>query len=178
MADRLVAVRTLQGVHRLRELGVYVPATRGVYLGLQFAHLGHQGVDVRTGIAHLVANLVESLDLSEGLAEGHTYVLAHGPILVEGRLLLEHPHAVTGREARLPVGDVLHASHNLEEGRLSHAVRPHDTDLRPREESHRDVIEDDLAPGRLADSLHLVDELCHMRSLRAHVRTDGSMPAS
>ena len=56
----------------------------------------------------------------------------------------------------------LDAGHDLEQRGLAHAVGAHDADLGAGEEAHGHVVQDDLAVERLADLLHLVDELCHL----------------
>ena len=157
-----VGVGTLQGVHGLRELGVEVPAVHGVDLVLELAHLGHEGVEVGVGFGHLGRDLVETVDLGEHVAKGLAHVLDDGLVVVEGWLLLEEAHRVAGREARLAVGDLLLAGHDLEQGRLAHAVGTHDADLGAGEEAERDVVKDDLVADTLAGLEHLVDELCHV----------------
>ena len=158
----LVRVGALQGIHRLRELAVEVPAVGRVDLVLQVAHLGHERVEVRVGLAHLLAYPVEALDLCQEAAEGDLYVLPDRPALVQRRFLHEHAHAVARRKACLAVGDVLDAGHDLEQGRLAHAVGTHHADLGAREEAHGHVIQDDLVPVGLAHLVHLVNELRHV----------------
>ena len=157
-----VGVRALQGVHRLGELAVQVPAVGGVDLGLELAHLGHEGVEVGVGVGHLGAHLVEALDLGQDVAKGLLDVLADGLVLVERRLLLEDAHGVARREARLAVGDVLEAGHDLEEGRLARAVGAHHADLGAGVDAHRDVVEDHLVVDGLAGAVEHVDELGHV----------------
>ncbi len=161
MVDRLVGVGALQGVHGLGELAVQVPAVGGIDLGLELAHLGHQRVEVGLGVGHLLADHVEAVDLGEQVAEGQLDVLLDRLGVVQRRLLLQDAHAEARGQARLAGGDVLHAGHDLEQGGLAHAVGSHDADLGAGIEAHRDVVEDDLALERLADLVHLVDELCH-----------------
>ena len=158
---RHVGVGALQGVHGLGELRVEVPAVCGVNLVLELAHLGHEGVEVSVGVGHLVADLVEAVDLSEQVAKGHTHVLDDGLVVVERRLLLEQAHGVAGGEAGVAVGDLLLAGHDLEQRRLAHAVGAHDANLGAREKAQGHVIEDDLVAMALARLEHLVDELCH-----------------
>ena len=159
--DGRVRVGALERVHGLGELGVEVPAVGGVDLVLELTHLRHEGVEVRVGIGHLGAHLVEALDLRQQVGEGLLDVLAHGLVLVERRLLLEDAHGVAGGEARLAVGDVLEAGHDLEQRRLARAVRAHHSDLGAGIDAHRDVVEDDLVVHGLAGAVEHVDELCH-----------------
>ncbi len=113
MGDRLIGVGALQGIHRLRELALEVPAIGRIDLVLELAHLGHQAVEVRIGCGHLLAYLVEAVDLRKQVAEGHLDVLEHGLVLVERRLLLEEPHRIARRQACLASRDILLASHDL-----------------------------------------------------------------
>ena len=159
--DRRVRVRTLQGVHRLRELGVEVPAVGGVDLVLELAHLGHEGVEVSVGVGHLGAHLVEALDLGKQVAKGQLDVLANGLVLVKRGLLLQDAHGVAGAEHGLAVGDVLEAGHDLEQRGLAGAVGAHHADLGAGEDAHRDVVQDDLVVDGLAGADQLVHELCH-----------------
>ena len=156
-----VRVRALQGVHGLRELGVQVPAISGVDLVLELAHLGHERVEVRVRVGHLGAHLVEALDLGEDVAKGLLDVLAHGLVLVERRLLLQDAHRVARGEARLAVGDVLEAGHDLEQRGLARAVGAHHADLGAGVHAHRDVVQDDLVVHGLAGAVEHVDELRH-----------------
>ena len=160
-ADRHVGVGALQRVHGLGELRVEVPSVGGVDLVLQAAHLVHQRVEVGVGGGHLLADLVEALDLGDDVAERLLDVLQDGLVLVERRLLLQDAHRVAGGEARLAVGDLLEAGHEAQQRRLAHAVGAHDADLGAGEKGKRHVVEDDLVAVRLARLVHLVDEFCH-----------------
>ena len=159
--DGRVGVGALKRVHRLRELGVEVPAVGGVDLVLELSHLGHEGVEVRVGVGHLGAHLVEALDLGEQVGKGLLDVLANGLVLVERRLLLQDAHGVARGEHGLAVGDVLEAGHDLEQRRLAGTVGTHHADLGARVDAHRDVVEDDLVVDGLAGADQLVHELCH-----------------
>ena len=165
MGHRLVGVGALQGVHGLGELRVEVPAVGRVDLGLQAAHLVHEGVEVGVGGGHLLADGVEAGDLGDDVAEGHLDVLLDGLGLVEGRLLLQDAHGVTGGEARLAVGDVLEAGHDLEQGGLARAVGADDADLCAGIHANGNVVEDHLVVDGLASVMELIDELGHGTSL-------------
>lgn len=165
---RHVGIGQLEGVHRLTELGIDVPAIGRIDLVLELAHLGHEGVEVRIGLSHLLADLVEAVYLGEQVAEGHAHILDNGLIIVERRLLLQEPYSVAGREAGVAVGDLLLTCHDLEQGRLAHAVGSHNADLRTRIEREGHVIEDDLVAVRFARLVHLVDELCHIKLPAIH----------
>ena len=164
VVDQLVGVGALQRVHRLRELAVQVPPVHGIDLVLELAHLLHQRVVVRLGVGHLLADIVESVDLGDHVAKRHLDVLLDGLGVVKLGLLLEQPHRVARRQARLAVRDLLLAGHDLEQRRLAHAVRAHDADLGPGEEPHRHVVKNDLVAVRLANLVHLVDEFRHVTS--------------
>ncbi len=94
-----VGIRALQRVHRLGELAVQVPAVRRVDLVLQLAHLVHERVEIGVGLGHLLADLVEALNLGDDVGEGHLHVLEDGLVLVERRLLLKDAHRVAGGQA-------------------------------------------------------------------------------
>ncbi len=68
--DRRIAGRALERVHGLLELGVQVPGLAVVELGLQFAHLGEQGVEVGVRLAHGHRDLVEAVEHALGLGHG------------------------------------------------------------------------------------------------------------
>ena len=104
---RRVGVGQLQGVHGNGKLGVDIPAVGGVDLVLELAHLGHERVHVRIRIAHLLADLVEAVDLGEDVAEGLAHVLDDGGVVIQRRLLLQNAHGVAGSEASIAVGDLL-----------------------------------------------------------------------
>ena len=161
VGHRLVGVRALQGVHGLGELGVQVPAVGGVDLVLELAHLGHEGVKVRVGLAHLLADLVETLHLGDDVAKGKLDVLLDGLGFVQGRLLLQDAHGVAGGEVGLAVGDVLKAGDDLEQRGLAGAVGAHVADLGARVHAHRDVVQNHLVVDGLAGLVELVDELSH-----------------
>ena len=161
MRDRLVWIGALEGIHSLRELAFEVPAIRRVDLVLEASHLGHQRIEVGIRRRHLLADLVEAVDLSEQVAVCHLDVLDHGLVFVERRLLLKKSHRIARRQARLAGRHVLEPCHDLQERGLAHAIRADDADLGAREESHRHVVQDDLALECLAGLMHLVDELCH-----------------
>ena len=102
---------------------------------MQGGHLGHERIHIALGIAHLLADLVKAIDLGDQVAKRHAHVLDNGLILVERRLLLKDAHGIARGELGVAVGDLLDASHDLEQGRLAHAVGTHDADLRAREEA-------------------------------------------
>ena len=160
-AHRHVGIGQLQGVHGLAELGIDIPAVGGVDLILQTAHLGHEGIHVAIGVAHLHRDLVEALDLGSQIGVGQTDVLDDGLVLLQRRLLLQNPHRVAGRETRIAVGDLLETRHDLEQRGLAHAVGTHDADLGARIERQGHVVEDHLVAMRLARLVHLIDEFGH-----------------
>ena len=158
---RHIGIGQLKGIHGLAELGVDIPAVSGVDLVLQAAHLGHEGVHVAIGVAHLHRDLVEALDLGDHVGKSEADVLDDGLVLIQRRLLLQDAHRVAGRELGVTVGDLLETGHDLEQRGLAHAVGAHDADLGTGIERQGHVVEDDLVAMRLARLIHLVDELCH-----------------
>ncbi len=158
---RHVGIGQLKGVHGLAELGVDIPAVGGVNLVLQTAHLGHEGVHVAIGVAHLDRNLVEALDLGDHIGKSESDVLDDGLVLIQRRLLLQDAHRVTRGEAGIAVGDLLETGHDLEQRGLAHTVGAHDADLGTGIERQGHVVEDDLVAMRLARLVHLINELCH-----------------
>ena len=163
--DRHVGIGQLQGVHGLAELGIDIPAVGGVDLVLKLAHLGHEGVHVAIRVAHLLADLIEAIDLGDHIAKRHAHVLDDGLVVVERRLLLQDAHGVAGSEPGIAVGDLLDTGHDLEQGRLAHTVGAHDADLGTGVEAQGHVVKDYLVAMGLASLIHLVDKLRHMSVL-------------
>ena len=159
--DRHVGIGQLQGVHGLAELGIDIPAVGGVDLVLELAHLGHEGVHVAVRVAHLLADLVEAIDLGDHVAKRHAHVLDDGLVIVERRLLLQDAHGVAGGEPGIAVGDLLDTGHDLEQGRLAHTVGAHDADLGTGVEAQGHVVKDYLVAMGLASLIHLINELSH-----------------
>ena len=170
-AHRHTGIGALKRVHGLTELGIDVPAVGGVDLVLQLAHLGHEGIHVAIRIAHLLADLVEAIDLGKQVAECHTDVLDDRLVVIERRLLLKQAHRVAGREARLAVGDLLLTRHDLKQRGLAHTVGAHDANLRAGVERQGHVIQNDLVAMRLARLIHLKNELGHGSPYRKQCST-------
>ena len=162
---RLVTRRAAKRIHRLLELRVEIPAVRGVDLRLKSAHLGHERIKIRIRLTHELADFVETLDLRVKLAHAFLDVFEDGLLLVQRRLLKENAHAVAGAEARFTVARLVEPRHDLEDGRLTRAVRANHADLGAREEAHGDVVKDDLVAHLLARLVHGVDELCQCLSI-------------
>ena len=160
--DRHVGIGQLQGIHGLAEFGIDIPAVGGVNLVLEFAHLGHESVHVAIRVAHLLADLVEAIDLGNHVTKCHAHVLDDGLVLVKRRLLLQDAHGVAGGKSSVAVGNLLDAGHNLEQGRLAHAVGAHDANLGAGIEAQGHVVKDHLVAMGLASLIHLVDELRHL----------------
>ena len=159
--DRHVGIGQLQGVHGLAELGIDIPAVGGIDLVLELAHLGHEGVHVAVRVAHLLADLVEAIDLGNHVAKCHAHVLDDGLVVIERRLLLQDAHGVAGSEPGIAVGDLLDTGHDLEQGRLAHTVGAHDADLGTGVEAQGHVVKDYLVAMGLASLIHLINELRH-----------------
>ena len=101
--DRHVGIGQLQGVHGLAELGIDIPAVGGINLVLELSHLGHEGVHVAIRVAHLLADLVEAIDLGDHIAKCHAHVLDDGLVIVERRLLVQDAHGVAGVSLASPL---------------------------------------------------------------------------
>ena len=157
-----VRIGQLQGVHGLAELGIDIPAVGGIDLVLELAHLGHEGVHVAIRVAHLLADLIEAIDLGDHVAKRHAHVLDNGLVVVERRLLLQDAHGVAGSEPGIAVGDLLDTGHDLEQGRLTHAVGTHDADLGTGVEAQGHVVKNHLVAMGLTSLIHLVDKLRHL----------------
>ena len=114
--DGHIRIGQLQRVHGDAQLGVDIPAVGGIDLVLQAAHLGHQGVHIGIGIAHLLADLVEAVDLGKDVAKRHADVFNHGLVIVQRGLLLKDAHGVAGGKTGIAIGDLLDACHDLEQG--------------------------------------------------------------
>ena len=164
--DRGVAGRALQGIHRLLEAGVDVPGVGVVELGLQLAHLGHEGVEVGVRVGHLGRNLLEPCELRLDVADGLLDVLANRLVLGERGLLEQDPDCGSLGEVGVTVVRLVEPSHQLEHRRLTSAVRSDNTNLGAREERQRDIVENNLVTHRLSDVVHGVDELGHRHSSR------------
>ena len=144
------------------ELGVDVPGSRRVDLGLKPAHLLHERIEVGVGIGHLLADLVEPLELADHIGTPHLDVLEHRLRLVEGRLLQEDSHAVPRGETRLSVGRLVQPGHDLQNRGLPCAVGTDHADLRTGVERHGDVIENRLVAHALERVNHLVNVFSHV----------------
>ncbi len=163
--NRHVRIGQLQRVHSLAKLGINIPAIGSINLVLQARHLGHQCIHVAVRVAHLFADFIESIHLSHDVAKGQANVFNYRLVVVQGRLLLQNAHGVTRSKASLTIGDLLQASHNLEQRRLAHAVRAHNANLCAREEAQRHVVQNYLVAMRLTRLVHLVYKLCHINSV-------------
>jgi len=177
-ADRCVAGRALQGVHRLLQLGVDVPRLPVVELGLQFAHLGQERVEVRVRIGQFRRDLVEAVEQPLGLGDRLLDILQHGLVLGERRLLLEHAHGLALGQHGVAVVCPEQSGHQLEQGGLAGAVGPDDADLGPLEERQGDVVQHQLLTQLLADVVHGEHEFGHDVSSRHRCGGCTSMPVT
>ena len=171
-----VAGRAAQGVHRLLDAGVELPAVVVLDDLHELALLGHQRVEVGVGLAHRRADLLEAGQRVAQRLDRLLDVAAHVELLVERRLLQQDADRRVRRERRLTVGGLLHAGHDLEDGRLAGAVGADDADLRAGQERQGDVVEDHLVAVRLARTDHRVDVLSHWASEPSVVLRAGAGP--
>ena len=158
---RHVGVGALKRVHGLGQLAVEVPAVSGVDGFLQLAHFFHKRVEVGVGIGHFGRNRVEAVDFREHVAECHLHVFENGFVLVKRRLLLQNAHGIAWGQARLAVGNLFEAGHNLQQRGLAHAIRAHHADFRAGIERQRNVVENHLVAVRFARLVHGVNEFRH-----------------
>ena len=161
VGDGHVGGRATQSLHSLLQLGIQVPRVSGVDSFLQLTHFLHEGVEVSIGLSHQGGNLVEAVELGLNLAHALLNVAQNGLLFVQRRLLQQDAHGVAGGQACLAVGGLVEASHNLEDGRLTRAVRTNHTDLGAGEERHRHVVKDDLVAHGLAGLDHLINKFSH-----------------
>lgn len=159
VGDRLVRRRAAQRVHRLFELGVQVPGVGVVQILLELAHLLHELVGVVGG--HEFGDLVEAIQLHLDLAHALLDVAADGLLLVERRFLLQDADGGAGGEERVTVVRLVQSGHDLQHAGFTSAVRADDADLGAGKEVQGDIVEHDFVAVRLANLLHLVDELSH-----------------
>ena len=64
---------------------------------LSLIHI-YEGVHVAIRVAHLLADLIEAIDLGDHVAKCHAHVLDDGLVVIERRLLLQDAHGVAGGE--------------------------------------------------------------------------------
>jgi hypothetical protein len=162
VVDDRVRRRAAQRVHRLVEAAVEVPGTGVVEVGLQVAHLGEQGVVVGVGLAELLGDLVEAVELLLDLADGLLDVLEDRLALGQRRLLLEHADGRVGIEDGVAVVGTVEPRHDLEQRRLARPVGADNTDLGPVQERQGHVVEDDLVAVSLTDVAQGEDILSHV----------------
>ena len=129
-----------------------------------------QRVHVGVGVGEPVGDLVEPVEQVLGGADALHDVAQHVLVGVELRLLRQVADLDAGGGPGLAVDVLVHAGHDLEQGRLAGAVDAEHADLGAGQERQRDVLHDLPAAGiDLGDVLHHVDVLIrgHARSFRA-----------
>ena len=180
VVDERVTGRATECVHRLVEPAVEVPGAGVVEVGLEVAHLREQLVVVGLGVAELLGDLVEPVELGLDVVHGLLDVLEDGPSLGQRWLLLEHADGRAGVDDRVAVVGVVEPRHDLEERRLAGAVGADDADLRSVQEREGDVVEHDLVAVGLAHVAQGEDIVRHGRGAygaRPH-ETDSGVAAS
>jgi hypothetical protein len=130
-----------------------------VELLLQRAHLGQQLVGVVGG--HQFGDLVEPGQHGDRVGHALLDVAQDVLVLVQVRFLQQDADRVAGREQRVPVGGLLQAGHDLQNGGLTGAVGADHADFRTRKEGQGDVVENDLVAVCLSGFAQGVDELRH-----------------
>ena len=162
-ADVGISRRATQGVHGLLELSIEIPGAQVVNGLLQLAHLREQGVVVGVGQRELLRDRVEAIDHGLGLRDAVLDVLQNTPGLVELGLLEQNSDGEAVHQLGLAIGDLIEASHDLDQARLTGAIGADDADLRAGQERERDVVEDDLVAVCLTSLAQGIDELRHDR---------------
>lgn len=152
VGDLLIAGRAAQRVHGLLQFGVQVPRVGVVELLLELAHLGHQFIGVVGG--HLLGDLLEPSQLGLGLGDRVLDVAEDGLGLVQRRLLRQHADGVAGHQLGLAVGDVVQASHDLQETGFTSTVGADDADLRPGKKRQRHIVKNHLVSVSTSRTFH------------------------
>src|SRR5690606_1838386 len=133
--------------------------------------------EVRVGVGHERRDLVEPIEL--GLDRDAVLdVLQHRLRLIELGFLHEDADRETGSQLGLAVGRRVQTGHDLEDRRLTGAVRADHADLRPGQERHGDVVEDELVAHRPAASHHGVDVFSHEAALLLSAGMRNRLPWS
>src|SRR6478735_7999581 len=143
-----------QRVHRLIDLAVEIPQTRGLDLVLQFGHLvgGLVGIIDRQFIVAIEDRLL--------FGDAQHDVLAHGLGGVELRFLLEVADPRALGDPRLAVIFLVEAGHDPQQRRFTGAVDAEHADLGVGIKRQMDVIEYLAVAGiGLGQTLHEIDEL-------------------
>ncbi len=158
-----VVRRATQRVHGHFDAAVDVPQVTGVDLFLERVHFVHQLVGVL--FPHELGDLVEPVERLLFLAPRDD-VFPDILAFVEMRLLLQVAHLGAVGGLGLTGEFLVHAGHDLQQGRLTRAVDADDADLGVGIEREPDVLENLLAAGiDLGQALHLENILLR------HIRT-------
>ncbi len=125
---------------------------------LFFGEFLEVGVGLAVGGVDFVQTLTRRDEFSQPFLDG----FAHGFFGIEFGFLLEKADREVGSGRCLAFDLGVHARHDAQDGRLARAVEAEDADLRPRQETERDILED-LALGRdrLAHAIHGIHVLSH-----------------
>ncbi len=157
LGDIGVIGRAAQGVHGHFDAAVDVPEVAGIQLFLERGHLFHQLVGIV--LAQLGGDGVIVVEDLLFLAPGDDIAPDIEAVVQLGLLFqIAHLGAVSG----LGLADkfLVHAGHDLQQGRLTRAVDPDHADLGVRIEGQPDVLEHLLAAGKgLGEALHLENVL-------------------
>ncbi len=164
--DAHVGGRAAQRFHRDLELIVQGPAIDRVDLGLQFAHLVAELVEIGVGFGHFGGNRVEALDQIGGLAGTFLDVLEHGLGRVELGLLLEIADGDILARPGLAADVGVDPGHDLDQRGFARAIGPDDADFGAAIELQIDVGEHRL--GSTGEGLgHVLHDIGILRGHRA-----------
>ena len=161
-ADHIgIGRRAAQGVHRHLDLVFEIPQILGIDDVLELCPLLRRLVGV---VHHQFVIAIEN-----GLLVGNAlhHVFHDGLVGIEMRLLRQ---IADGRAFRRPgfTGEFgVMAGHDLQQRRLTRAVRAEDADLGIGVEGEMDVVENLLVPISLGEAGHVIDELASHGALYA-----------
>ncbi len=165
-AHRHIVGREHQGIGGDVHQSVDFPAPNGVDLFLQPAHLLHELVEIVSVLrfGHAGRDGVEPVD--EVLQRFHrrAKILPHGLIERQFRLLghIADAHSLGQRRGAVELG--FDPGHDPQQSRLAGPVFTNDADFCPIKKRQADIAQHHLVAVRLADVVHLENELRRHRN--------------
>ena len=161
---RSIGVGALQSIHCLGKLTVQIPSVCSIDIVLKRAHFFHQSIEIGIRIGHFRTDGIEALNFSKHVGKCHTDILDYRSLFVERGLLLKNTNRVAGSKACVARGNLFKTSHNLQQGRLAHAIRAYYADFCARVKRKRHVVQDNLVAVSFARLIHLINEFSHKDS--------------
>ena len=150
-----------QRIHCLLELRVKIPCICGINGFLKSAHFREKRIKICVRVRHCGRNLIESNDLVVNLPNTIADVFKDGLGFIEFRFLQQNSHGIPRGQGRVTVRRGIEPRHNLENGRLTRTIGAHHADLRPGEEGHGDIVQNELVAHRFTCADHCVNEFSH-----------------